>query len=184
MTELGTATAPDTLRIERVLPATCERVWRYLVDPEKRAMWFAGGTTEPREGGKVTFAFDHDRLSEERYPPDYVKYKGAAFGGTVLIYDPPKVLAYTWMDEDGEGSSEVLFELTPKGKETLLVITHRKVTRRESMVSFASGWDAHVGILADLLAGRKPRGFWTAHHRARARYEKRLEPAHHDAQRL
>ncbi|APV51104.1 hypothetical protein BWI17_16280 [Betaproteobacteria bacterium GR16-43] len=170
MNDYGTAIAPDTLRLERVLPGSAERVWDYLVDPDKRSRWFCGGSLEPREGGKSVLLFDHDKLSDESYPADFAGMKGKSFTGTVLVYDPPRALGYTFAD----GGSEVLFELKPKGKDTLLVITHRKVESRKDMVGFSSGWDTHVGILADLLAGQKPRGFWTTHQELRKEYEKRI----------
>lgn len=170
MNDYGTVTAPDTLRLERVLPGPVERVWEYLVDPEKRSRWFAGGSLEPREGGKSVLEFDHDKLSDEAYPPDFAKMKGKSFTGTVLVYDPPRALGYTF---SGNGS-EVLFELTPKGKDTLLVITHRKIENRSDLVGFSSGWDTHVAILADLLADRKPRAFWSTHLQLRKEYEKRI----------
>ena len=96
--------------------------------------------------------------------------KGKSFTGTVLVFDPPRALGYTFED----GGSEVLFELAPKGKDTLLVITHRKVANRSDLVGFSSGWDTHVAILADLLAERKPRGFWSTHQGLRKEYEKRI----------
>jgi uncharacterized protein YndB with AHSA1/START domain len=167
---LGTATAPDTVRLERLLPGPVERVWDYLVDPDKRSRWFCGGSLEPREGGKSVLLFDHDKLSDESYPADYAGFKGKSFTGTVLVYDPPRALGYTFED----GGSEVLFELAPKGKDTLLVVTHRKIANRSGMVSYSSGWDTHVGILADLLAGQKPRGFWSTHQMLRKEYEKRI----------
>ena len=42
------------------------------------------------------------------------------------------------------------------------------------MVGYSSGWDTHVSILADLLAGRKPRAFWSTHMALRKEYEKRI----------
>ncbi|QJR11012.1 hypothetical protein DSM104443_02083 [Usitatibacter rugosus] len=170
MNDFAQAIATDTLRLERLLPGPIERVWSYLTDGEKRSQWFCGGSLEPREGGKSVLLFDHDKLSDESYPADFAGMKGKSFTGTVLVYDPPRALGYTFEN----GGSEVLFELTPKGKDTLLVVTHRKVATRKDMVGFSSGWDTHLGILADLLAGQKPRGFWTTHQGLRKEYEKRI----------
>jgi hypothetical protein len=54
--------SPDTLRMERLLDAPVEKVWRWLVEPELRALWFAGGTAADRPG-EFELHFDHDRLS-------------------------------------------------------------------------------------------------------------------------
>ena len=43
MNDYGVLTAPDTLRIERLLPGPIERVWQYLTDSDKRATWLAVG---------------------------------------------------------------------------------------------------------------------------------------------
>src|SRR5688572_29818333 len=40
--------APDTVRMERLFPGPVERVWEFLVDPDKRALWLAGGPMELR----------------------------------------------------------------------------------------------------------------------------------------
>lgn len=37
MSDYGTHSEPNTLRLERVLPGPIERVWEYLTDSEKRA---------------------------------------------------------------------------------------------------------------------------------------------------
>ena len=55
----------DTVRIERQLDAPVDTVWRFLVDPDKRAKWFAEGEIEPRPGGRLVCVFDHDKLSPE-----------------------------------------------------------------------------------------------------------------------
>jgi Activator of Hsp90 ATPase homolog 1-like protein len=44
-------------------------------------------------------------------------------------WDPPRVLAYAWGESRG-GESEVTFELTPRGKDVALVITHRRLADR------------------------------------------------------
>ncbi len=62
----------------------------------------------------------------------------------------------------------------PHKGDVLLVITHRRLGDRKEMVSVASGWDAHVGILDDVLNGRTPRLFWSTHARLEKEYEARL----------
>jgi hypothetical protein len=42
------------------------------------------------------------------------------------------------------------------------------------MVSVASGWHTHLGILIDHLNARVPPPFWSTHVRWEAEYEKRL----------
>src|SRR6478672_11686837 len=37
-------TAPDTIRLERLLDAPVEQVWRYLTEAGLRRQWFMGGT--------------------------------------------------------------------------------------------------------------------------------------------
>lgn len=66
------------------------------------------------------------------------------------------------------------FELTPKGTDVLLVLTHRKLKDRAMMVSVASGWHSHLAILIDNLNGKEPRPFWTTIIKMEAEYEKGL----------
>jgi len=68
----------------------------------------------------------------------------------------------------------VTFELEPRGKDVMLVLTHRRLPNRKAMVGVASGWDAHVGILADRLNGVEPRPFWTTHAKLKSEYEAKL----------
>jgi hypothetical protein len=68
----------------------------------------------------------------------------------------------------------VTFELETRGKDVLLVITHRRLVDRKTMVGVASGWDAHVAILSDRLNGVEPRPFWTTHAKLKREYEAKL----------
>ena len=175
MNDLAPALALDatTIRIERRMPAPIARVWDYLTDPALRETWFAGGEFDLRRGGAVTLEFDHSRISPEKEPPArFTAESRAVVHGTITRCEPPRVLAYSWrfMDED----SEVTFELTPDGEATRLVVTHRRLAGRTQKVMVASGWDAHLAILADRLAGREPRGFWSMHARLETEYERCL----------
>jgi hypothetical protein len=57
-----------------------------------------------------------------------------------------------------------------------MVLTHRQLRNRQEMVSVASGWHVHVGVLIDQLNGREPQPFWAAIEKFEAEYEK-LIPA-------
>jgi uncharacterized protein YndB with AHSA1/START domain len=171
MSEYGVVTEAGAVRFERLLPGPIERVWAYLTQTEKRATWLAAGPMELRVGGPVELNFHHADLSAEKTPPErYKKLEGGhTIQGLITRCDPPRLLSYTW----GEWG-EVTFELTPRGDDVLLVLTHRRLPDRAGMVSVAGGWHAHLGILADNLDGREPRPFWSTHAKAAAEYEKRI----------
>jgi uncharacterized protein YndB with AHSA1/START domain len=173
----GVPLGPDTVRIERTLPGPIERVWQYLTDPEKRVTWLAGGPMDLRKDGKVELLFDNSRLTghDGEPPAKYAKY-GCASGmqGRITACEPPRLLAYTWNENDTGENSNVTFELTPKDGKVLLVVTHRRLATRGEMLSVSAGWHAHLDILADRLEGRTPEGFWPMHTRLEAEYEKRI----------
>src|SRR5262245_56413674 len=100
MHDYATRIAPDTVRLERLLPGPIERIWGFLTEPEKRARWLAGGKFELRAGGKVELDFKHDQLSAEPTPAKY-KDVPMCFGGQVLRCEPPKLLEFTWMESHG-----------------------------------------------------------------------------------
>jgi uncharacterized protein YndB with AHSA1/START domain len=171
MSEFGVVTEARTLRIRRALPGPIERVWAYLTESDQRGRWLASGPMELRVGGKVELTFRNTELSahSEPAPDKYRKYEGASFQGRITRCEPPRLLSYTWSD-----GSEVTFELSPEGENVLLVLTHRRLPDRATMVRVASGWHTHLGILVDQLEGREPRPFWSTHARLEAEYEKRL----------
>ena len=171
-------TGPAEVRIVRLLPGPIERLWEYLTDSEKRSRWFAGGPMEPKKGGRMTLRFRHKDLAPDETPPDDHKEfhePGASMEATVTRYEPPRVLAYTF---GSDAESEVTFELTPQGKNVLLVLTHRSTGGDlPYMAGFAAGWHTHLGHLIALLEGAPPPPFWPTHTRLRAEYEKLLVAA-------
>lgn len=179
MEKYGKIIEPGTIRFERLLPGPIERVWAYLTESDKRGKWLASGKTEPQVGGLVELNFRHADLSPKDDPiPEKYKHMedGTGFTGRVTQYDPPRLLSYTWGEETGE-ESEVTFELTPKEDDkVLLVLTHRRLgDDSDLLISVASGWHTHLGILVDRLNGREPKGFWTVHGRMEEEYEERLD---------
>ena len=155
----------DTIRFERLLDAPVETVWRYLAEADLRAQWFAGGT-DARGEGEIELLFDHDLLSTDDVPytEAYSKYKGAVSRETVVRFEPPRILAFTF----GEGKQGVAtFELSPENGGTRLVLTHSGITSGTGAQDFGSGWNSHLTVLQEKLAGRGVRDFWELHARSK-----------------
>jgi uncharacterized protein YndB with AHSA1/START domain len=167
MNERATIIPPATVRFERLLPGPVERVWSYLTDSKKRATWLAAGEFDLRVGGKIELHFENDKLSDDVVPAG----KGGrhSFEGKITRLEPLRALGHTWI-WDGK-DSEVLYELTPKGKDVLLTIHHKLPDERGIKIGVSGGWVVHTGILLDQLNGVKPRPFYTTHERLKKEYE-------------
>jgi uncharacterized protein YndB with AHSA1/START domain len=168
----STLVEPGTVRLERLLPGPVERIWAYLTESGKRAKWLAAGEFDLRVGGKVRLEFDNSKLPNDSDTPEKYKNLGKhQFEGVITRLEPLRLLAYTWTW--GSADTEVSYELTPRGKDVLLVIVHRRLSD-EVARSVMGGWDVHTGILADILNGVEPRPFWSTHSRLEKQYAARL----------
>jgi len=168
MTRPVTLIEPGTVKLERLLPGPVERVWAYIIESDKRAKWLAAGEFDLRVGGKVRLEFDNSKLSCDETAPE--KYKGRerhSFEGIITRLEPLRALAHTWTWKGG--NTEVTYELTPRGKEVLFTIVHRRLGS-DLVPSVMGGWDVHTGILADVLAGKEPRPFWSTHSKLEREY--------------
>lgn len=171
---LGVVTAPRTVRIERILPGSAERIWAYLTESDKRRKWLAKGPMANFVGGEVELTFHHAELSDAPTPDAYQQYDGHTNKGNITRYDPPHVLSYTWPDGPHE-PSEVTFELAAIGSDTKLVITHTRLANPNSMVSVATGWHTHLAALIAHLEGRRLKDFWIDHKHLESKYRQIIE---------
>lgn len=177
MEKHGTIIAPSTVRFERLLPGPIERVWSYLVEPDKRAKWLASGPLEPRVGGAARLTWLHSDLDavREPVPEEFKRYeKGHSMDATVTRCAPPRLLGFTW-GADPQRLSEVVIELSERGKDVLLVLTHERLPNRNDLLGVSGGWHTHLDILVEHLNGRTAPGFWSAHVKARKVYEERMK---------
>lgn len=178
----GTVLESGAVRFERLLPGPIERVWSYIVDPDKRATWLAGGKMDLCVGGRAELIFRHGELSEvkETPPEKYRQFeRGVGSLGYITQIDPPRLLAMTWNEsEDSAGpspeASEVTFELAPRGSNVLLVLTHRRLAGHDKKVSVAAGWHTHLDIMVEHINSRATPPFWSRHAGLEEEYEGRL----------
>jgi len=164
---------PDAIRLERLLDASPETVWRYLTESELRQQWFMGGT-DARPESEFELIVDHDRLSENEvpYPEDYASAKGKRFTEKVLRFQPPRLLETTF--QSGQGG-KVTYELFPEGGKTRLVLTHSGITSPTGFQGFGAGWTSHLAVLQEKLAGRAVKDFWALHAKSREAVRQALE---------
>jgi uncharacterized protein YndB with AHSA1/START domain len=164
--------APDTIRLERLLDAPVETVWRYLTEAELRQRWFMGGT-DAASGGEFELLNDHDNLSDEDvpYPESYAPYKGRVWSEKVLRFDPPRLLETTFQ---GGKNGTVTYELFADGERTRLVLTHSGIVSETGAQDFGGGWNSHLTVLEERLAGRSVKDFWALHARSRDAVTKAL----------
>jgi uncharacterized protein YndB with AHSA1/START domain len=131
---LDTAGTRPAVRLERYLPDPPAVVWQAITDRAQLKEWFpcdvivADGRWEV--GAAITFPF----------PSEVIEM---TLTGTVLAVDEPKLLSYTW------GEQETLrFELFPEGDGTRLVLTDQ--LEASAAARNAAGWDDCLDRLAGL----------------------------------
>jgi len=93
--------------------------------------------------------------------------------GRVIACEAPRQLTLGWGGPAAE--SRVHFELTPRGDQVLLVVTHSQLYSREEMISVSAGWHTHLDILVAKLSGATPPSFWAQHTQLEMEYALRLE---------
>lgn len=178
MSDYGIVTETGAVRFERLLPAPVDRVWDYLTQSQLRRTWFAEGEMELHPGGAVTLIFRNGELAPdgEEVPEKYRKYEGMESKGEIVAVEPPTRLVFDWEEEDGS-STEVSWELEPRGEQTFLILTHCRLANRAAMLDVSGGWHLHLDILEDVLAGRQPRPFWSRQDALQQEYERRMPAA-------
>ncbi len=175
MSDYGKQTGPEQLEFTRRFDAGIEKVWQFLVDPEKRKLWFCGGSTDDHVGGKIVFEFDHRRLSESAPPEKYASEEVVTHYGEILEYDPPNRLAFTWFESAGAQSSKVDISLKSIGQNvTELYLVHSGVVGRDMLVGVFAGWHGHFDLMAEVLIGARKSDFWVRDQQLEAEYAERI----------
>ena len=114
-----------------------ERVWTAISDPAELRRWFPSAVElDPREGGAISFA-------DDPYAP--------AATGTILVWEPPRRLSFTWYDDE----LHLTLEPTDDGCRLTLVDV---LDDRETAARNGGGWYVCLVELAKRLDGVPSRG--------------------------
>lgn len=125
------------VRFQRTYPHPVEEVWAAVTDSDELKTWFPSAVSmEQREGGAIAFSGDP-------YAEDTT--------GTILTFDPPRRLAYSWAD------GEIHFELEPTDTGCTLTLIN-VLDVRNAAARNAAGWDVCLGLLGQHLAGEQSAG--------------------------
>jgi uncharacterized protein YndB with AHSA1/START domain len=153
MTDFGIIIDSHTVRFERELLTSVGRVWDHLTRPEFLAAWLAKTTMDLRVGGEVELQFDVDEVPERKNSGDVVH-------GVINRFEPPFVLAYSWIvaSEIPNAESAVSFEIQKHGEKVLLVLMHQNLPSNLVPV-FGAGWHTHLDILLARLLLQEPKPF-------------------------
>ncbi len=160
---------PGAIEIVRVLPGPIERVWSFLVEPAKRAQWLAAGVIGNAPGAPIAFDFDHQRFAGP--PPPGQSSDAASFQGTILVYEPPRLLSFSWPEARGGPDTVVIIRLDESSDGVRLHLRHEGLTDPRDRNGAAGGWHAHLFQLGQTLAGENGDEFWQVYQRVHVRYE-------------
>ena len=141
----------DAIICEIQISAPPELVFQALIDPKQVMQWWTSETCaiedftiEAKRGGRWSYDTKQSGLNVNVVSKFHCE-------GEVLGYDPPRVLAYTWIanrHEDKARRTVVRWELTPIGGGTRLKVTHtglaeEQVARRD----YSGGWPGVIDQL-------------------------------------
>jgi uncharacterized protein YndB with AHSA1/START domain len=150
MTNLGLIDDNHILSFTCILPASVERTWFYLTQPEGLRVWLADGSLESRLRGNVKLRFQSGEALVR-------SNSGTLIRGAIVRHEPYRTLAYSWIDASHEmdvskdihghsSGSTICFELAGHGQNTWMSLTHSGLPTHV-LAKVGSGWHTHLNIL-------------------------------------
>jgi uncharacterized protein YndB with AHSA1/START domain len=141
----------DAVISEIHVAAPPERVFQALIDAKQVMVWWThpdspieSFSIEPKRGGRWIYDTKQTRINVNGVSKFHCE-------GEVVEYDPPHVLAYTWVanwHNDKLRRTVVRWELVPQSGGTLVRVTHSGLAQEPvARQDYKSGW---IGVLETL----------------------------------
>lgn len=119
------------VRFQRSYNHPVQRLWTAITDPDELPHWFPSKVAmKPEVGGTIEFSGD-----------------GPPSSGTILVYEPPTRLAYSW------GENELRFELEPLGEHSCRLTLIEVLSAKNIAARDAAGWTVCLAELDKHVAG-------------------------------
>lgn len=136
---------PLTIDMEVEINAPAQKIWDFLITEEGLKTWLGAKVYEPRLGGEV------------RFRPKGEEKVWHIFGEIITI-DPPRELAFTWLQEEEGGdrwpvATTVTITLSTAGVGTHVSVIHSgfehlpEEYRKPEYDSYVAGWGARDTLL-------------------------------------
>jgi len=144
-------TSQDAVVSEIYIAAPPERVFQALIDPKQVMQWWTSDACrielfemEARSGGHWRFATKQSTLNVN----GVTKFN---CHGEVLEFDPPRLLAYTWIanwHDDKTRRTVVRWELRPEAGGTRVKVTHSGLAEEAvARKDYSGGWPGVLELL-------------------------------------
>ncbi|WP_166870934.1 SRPBCC domain-containing protein [Salinibacterium sp. ZJ450] len=141
MATLTETNGRQTLTIQRRFMHSAEKLWSYVVHPQKLSQWYPAQIVEfePAVGTDIRFDYGDDFTST----------------GRVTELAPGTRLAFTETSPEEmsrESDNSITIEVQPDDGGSLLTFIH-EFDDRPAAAAYADGWDTCLEVLGDLLDG-------------------------------
>jgi len=145
----------DAIVCEIHIAAPPERVFQALIDPQQVTTWWTNEqcpiesfALEPQRGGRWFYDSKETTLNVNGVSKFHCE-------GEVLEFDPPRVLAYTWIANwhgDKKRRTVVRWELSAKGKGTQVKVTHSGLADDPAALKdYSGGWPGAMEQLKNFV---------------------------------
>jgi uncharacterized protein YndB with AHSA1/START domain len=126
------------VRFQRTYPHPIERLWAAVTETDELSHWFPSTVRmERRTGGTIEFSGDPNLEPSS---------------GTILVYEPPRRLAYTWFTD------ELHFELDPVGDDGCTLTLINVLDAQNTAARSAAGWTVCLEELGRHVSGAAAEG--------------------------
>jgi len=134
-----------TLVVRKVIPVPRQKVFDAWLDPASIARWMRPGDVvhstaevDARVGGKFRIVMSHGKGDGDHW-------------GEYLLIDRPSLLKFTWISANTDlRPTEVTVEFIERGRNTEIVLTHRRVPP-DKLTAHLHGWTDIVERLGTTL---------------------------------
>jgi uncharacterized protein YndB with AHSA1/START domain len=155
--DFGKITNEHTIRFERVLPGSKDKVWKYFTESDKLSQWLAEGKIETQFGGQIELNFAPGRNPGINAESPTQKESNRV-KGLLSRAEEGKLLCYSWNDEVNGVESLVAVEFIQEGPNTKVVLTHSRLPQ-ERIHHFLACWHTLLDTLAAKLQNLTPPDF-------------------------